>query len=100
MRPTLYFASRKLRARNLKRTIFARLQQLSDARDGDTERQTIEDAINLLKILKPDGLNFPDWESGSVGSKQILGRLVFGFRNKQGLLHRSSGESVRFVSKA
>jgi inhibitor of KinA sporulation pathway (predicted exonuclease) len=52
MRPTLYFASRKPRAWNLKRNIFARLQQLSDAREGDTERQAIDDAINLLKILK------------------------------------------------
>ena len=26
--------------------------------------------------------------------------VLFGFRNKQGILHRNSGESVRFVSKA
>jgi len=49
--------------------IFERLQQLSESQDGQAEREVIEGAITALKVLKRDSLNFPDWESGSGGTK-------------------------------
>jgi hypothetical protein len=41
--------------------IFKRLQQLSESRDRQAEREVIQGAISALKIPKRDCLNFPDW---------------------------------------
>lgn len=46
--------------------IFNRLQELSENSDSpqhNAERQAIADALSVLKILKRDKLQFPDWES-------------------------------------
>jgi len=43
-------------------------QDLSRSRDGQAERQAIEDAIRALRVIKRDRLNFPGWESGSSGA--------------------------------
>jgi hypothetical protein len=48
--------------------IFNRLQRLSQSQNRLAERQTIEDAIKVLKVIKRDRLGFPDWESGSSRS--------------------------------
>jgi hypothetical protein len=40
--------------------IFKRLQQLSLDSDHHTERHVIEDALASLRVLKRDGLGFPD----------------------------------------
>ena len=42
--------------------IFKRLQAISQSTDNRTERQAIEDAVAVLRVLKRDRLNFPDWE--------------------------------------
>ena len=42
--------------------IFNRLQAMSHISDGHAERQAIEDALAALRVLKTDGLGFPDWE--------------------------------------
>lgn len=46
--------------------IFNRLQKLaqnSDSPEHNAERQAIADAIGVLRVLKRDKLQFPDWES-------------------------------------
>ena len=45
--------------------IFNRLQELiqsSDNPEFEAERQAIQDALNALRFLKRDKLDFPDWE--------------------------------------
>jgi len=42
--------------------IFERLQQLSVDRCDRDERQAIQDALNVMRIVKRDKLGFPDWE--------------------------------------
>jgi hypothetical protein len=42
--------------------IFRRLQALSHTSDSYAERQAIEDALASLRVLKKEGLGFPDWE--------------------------------------
>ena len=42
--------------------IFNRLQAMSQNSDGHAERRAIEDALAALRVLKRDGLGFPDWE--------------------------------------
>jgi hypothetical protein len=42
--------------------IFSRLQALSHTSDSHAERQAIEDALASLRVLKKEGLGFPDWE--------------------------------------
>jgi hypothetical protein len=47
-------------------TIFNRLQELAKSPDSPNykaERQAIEDALNGLKVIKRDKLDFPDWET-------------------------------------
>jgi len=41
--------------------IFKRLQAISHDPNHITERQTIEDALTSLRVLKRDVLGFPDW---------------------------------------
>ena len=42
--------------------IFERLQQLHIAGDGIHERQAINDALQILRTVKRERLQFPDWE--------------------------------------
>jgi hypothetical protein len=42
--------------------IFNRLQAMSRITDSHAERQTIEDALACLRVLKRENLGFPDWE--------------------------------------
>lgn len=42
--------------------IFERLQQLDHGQNGRAEKQAIQDALNLLRVVKRDKLGFPDWE--------------------------------------
>jgi hypothetical protein len=46
--------------------IFNRLQELarnSDNPESKPERQAIADALSVLRVLKRDKLQFPDWET-------------------------------------
>ncbi len=46
--------------------IFHRLQalaQIPDSPEHAAERQAMEDALNALRVLKRNKLNFPDWET-------------------------------------
>jgi len=45
--------------------IFLRLQTLANDPDGEIERQTIEGALEALRIVKRDKLAFPDWNDGN-----------------------------------
>ena len=42
--------------------IFNRLQAISQSTDHQAERQSIEDALAALRVLKRENLGFPDWE--------------------------------------
>lgn len=42
--------------------ILERLQQLSQGKDGHGEREAINHALSLLRAIKRDKLDFPDWE--------------------------------------
>jgi hypothetical protein len=43
--------------------IYDRLQQLQAQRDGHVaEREALNDAISVLRVLKRDKLDFPDWK--------------------------------------
>lgn len=42
--------------------IFIRLQTISQSADNRAERQAIENAAAILRVLKRDKLGFPDWE--------------------------------------
>lgn len=42
--------------------IFNRLQAMSQSPDFEAERHAIREAVERLRILKRDGLGFPDWE--------------------------------------
>jgi len=42
--------------------IFNRLQAISQSPAREAERHAIRDAAAKLRILKRDGLGFPDWE--------------------------------------
>jgi len=46
--------------------IFERLQQLYAANDGARERQAINDALEILRTVKRERLQFPDWKKGSA----------------------------------
>ena len=43
--------------------LFTRLQALSDSRDGDDERQAIDDAMRSLRVIQVKKLGYPDWNS-------------------------------------
>jgi hypothetical protein len=43
--------------------IYDRQQALSTSGDSQAEKQAIEDAVAILRILKTEALNFPDWNS-------------------------------------
>jgi hypothetical protein len=42
--------------------IFQRLQSISADSDHQGERLAIADALNALRVLKRDALNYPDWK--------------------------------------
>ena len=42
--------------------IFQRLQTISADSDHQGERLAIADALNALRVLKRDALNYPDWK--------------------------------------
>ncbi len=42
--------------------IYKRLQQISQDSDHHAERQVIEDALAVLRVLKREQLASPDWE--------------------------------------
>ena len=41
--------------------IFQRQQQLHQMSDGHAEREAIQDALNIIRVIKRDKLGFPDW---------------------------------------
>ena len=41
--------------------IFNRLQAISGSSDHSPERQAIADALALIRVLKRDALDFPEW---------------------------------------
>ena len=42
--------------------IYKRLQVIAESGDHEAERQAIEDALEAIRVLMRDKLNFPDWE--------------------------------------
>ena len=42
--------------------IFERIQQLGEGSDGRSELQAINDAMSVLRIIKRDKLDYPDWK--------------------------------------
>ena len=50
------------RVTHAENAIFNRLQSLTGKADHHAERQAIEDALNALRVLKREALDFPDWE--------------------------------------
>lgn len=43
--------------------IYNRRQEISNSDDHEAEHQAIEDAAAVLRILKTEALDFPDWDS-------------------------------------
>jgi hypothetical protein len=41
--------------------ISERLTQLDSSKDGGAEREAIKTALNVLRAIKRERLNFPDW---------------------------------------
>jgi hypothetical protein len=41
--------------------IFERQQQLNQAGNSYLEREAIQDALNIIRVIKRDKLGFPDW---------------------------------------
>jgi hypothetical protein len=62
--PALEFNLEKLpeKIQNVEALIFDRPQQLSNAPDGQVERDALNDALRVLRIIKADKLDFPDWK--------------------------------------
>ena len=60
----LEFDREKLTQKSLKveNLLYERLQQLNQQPDGHGEREAISDALNILRVLKRDKLDFPDWQ--------------------------------------
>jgi len=47
---------------HLETLIFERIQQLGEGSDGRSELQAINDAMSVLRIIKRDKLDYPDWK--------------------------------------
>ena len=47
---------------NVETLISKRLQQLRDEMDGRAEIQAINDGLAVLRIIKRDKLDYPDWK--------------------------------------
>lgn len=41
--------------------IFERQQQLNQAGNSHLEREAMQDALNIIRVIKRDKLGFPDW---------------------------------------
>jgi hypothetical protein len=41
--------------------IFERLKELDTSEDGAAEREAINTALNILRVIKRERLDFPDW---------------------------------------
>ena len=48
--------------RNVESLILERLQQLALGNNGHDEKDSLHDALIILRIVKRDKLGFPDWE--------------------------------------
>jgi|HubBroStandDraft_6_1064221.scaffolds.fasta_scaffold670782_3 hypothetical protein len=49
--------------------IYERLQQINGEDDGaQDERQSIQDALEILRTIKRDRLGYPDWKKGTSPS--------------------------------
>jgi hypothetical protein len=53
--------------------IFARQQAMSAHKRHDAERRAMEDAVIVLRILKKNCLDFPDWEETDSTNKLMSG---------------------------
>ncbi len=58
------FSREKLPAKiqKVEALIFERLQQLQHSNDGAVERQAINEALELLRTVKHNRLDFPEWK--------------------------------------
>ena len=52
----------KLRVEAAEAAIFQRQQELAQNHHDLVEQQAIQDALNTLRIIKREVLDFPDWE--------------------------------------
>ncbi len=52
----------KARVESTEAIIFDRLQALSQSANHRAERDAVEHALALLRMIKRDSLQFPDWE--------------------------------------
>ena len=52
----------------LEAVIFDRLQQLRTSQAASPEKQAIEDALNILRTVQRERLNYPDWKSPQKSS--------------------------------
>ena len=48
--------------------IYKREQAITTTEDHETEKQAIEDAVAVLRILKTEALDFPGWDDGACGN--------------------------------
>jgi hypothetical protein len=53
--------------------IFTRQQAMSPHKRHDPERRAIDDAVIVLRILKKNCLDFPDWAESEDGSREVTG---------------------------
>ncbi len=52
----------------LEAVIFDRLQQLRTSHAAEPEKQAIDDALNMLRTVQRERLNYPDWKSPQKSS--------------------------------
>jgi hypothetical protein len=50
------------RIQQVETLIFERLQELQLSNDGAGERQAINDGLDLLRTIKRERLDFPEWQ--------------------------------------
>jgi len=50
------------RIQQVEMLIFERLQQLQHSNDGARERQAINDGLDLLRSIKRERLDYPEWK--------------------------------------
>ena len=55
-------AKLKARVESTEAVIFERLQAISSDSNHHAEREAVEQALALLRIIKRDSLQFPDWK--------------------------------------
>lgn len=52
----------RVKIQQVETQIFERLQQLQASKGGAVERQAINNALDLLRTLKHERLNYPNWK--------------------------------------